>query len=816
VPISEDILKKLSSLNTRPEGLSSGEAASRSPFSRKQDSLALEGLKILYHNFSSPLVILLLIAAFFSVYFKDVINAYIIFSIVIASGLISCIQELKALVDTRRLIQSMKMTHTVLRNNAQIKIDPESLVVGDILCVDAGDLIPLNCELIESTDIFANESSLTGESLPKEKSIQGDHLLKMGSYIVSGMGKAVIIPQDKNNSYSELLSYISRTQEVSSFTRNLVQFSQFLMKVTLVFTSIVLVVLLFCKSSPLQAFLFALSIAIGLSPQLLPAILTTNLAIGARKMAEAGAVTKRLECIESFGNMDILCCDKTGTLTKGKIEMYAALDTFGIKSDEVRRLSFINAFLQTGFHNTLDQAIIEANHFDHSSFKKLDEIPYDFNRKILSIYAEVEGKNLLISKGALENILVRCDLHEEEKEKILERAKTYYAQGFRLLGLAAKELKSSLVNANDETHMSFKGFLLFFDPLKEDCHEVLTHLKDLGIRLIMITGDHPVVASYVAKNAGFLKTEAFEGNHLDFTSDKTIDSILNNYDVFARVEPLDKASIIKAYKSRGHTVGFLGDGINDSGALYIADIGISVESGSDIAKATCDLILGKKQLSILVQAVKEGRKIFGNTIKYILMAVSANFGNMFSMAAVALFIPFLPLLPTQILLINLLQDIPEMSISVDHVDQDVIRKPQKWNISFIKKFMLVFGPISSLFDFTTFSVLKYFQATPEEFRSAWFTESVLSATFVILFIRTKHPFFKSKPSWLLTSLVFVVIGITLILPYTQIGSMFSLTPLKKEFYIAIYAIVITYVITVEIAKKIFYKLLVKRPQKSLN
>jgi Mg2+-importing ATPase len=805
VPISEKTQALLYDLKTRAEGLTHEEVLNRKSFKKKKTSEVLTALKILFRNFYSPLVLLLLVTALFSVYLHDELNAYIVFSIIIISSLISFFQEWKAHRDTKHLIDAMKMSHTVLRNNEKMFLDSENLVEGDILIIDAGDLIPLNCELIESRDIFVNESSITGESLPKEKHVLEDPLLKIGSYIVSGMGKAVILKQDKQNNFDELLSYISRGTNTSSFTKSLFVFSKFLMNITLLFTGIVLIILVIFKTEPLQAFLFALSIAVGISPQLLPAILTTNLALGARKMSKVGALTKRLESIETLGNMDLLCCDKTGTLTKGKIEMYAALDAEGIKSEDVRRFSYINALLQTGFKNTLDQAIIEANHFDHSLFEKLDEIPYDFNRKILSIYTKIDHQNLLIAKGALENILDRCTISKEEKQNILERAKTYYTQGFRLLGLATKIMSAKLVSKTDEINMDFQGFLLFFDPIKEDCPQMLNHLKDLGIRLVMITGDHPVIATFVAKKAGFLRTEAFEGGNLAHLLPEQIQQTLSSYDVFARVEPLDKAKLIEEFKKLGYTVGFLGDGINDSGALYISDVGISVETGSDVAKATSDLILVKKQLSAIVDAVKEGRKIFSNTLKYILMAVSANFGNMFSMAGVALFIPFLPLLPTQILLINFLQDIPEMSISLDNVDNTIIRKPQKWNIQFIKKFMLVFGPISSIFDFAIFFTMKYFAATPQLFRSAWFTESVISAVFIILFIRTRFLFYKSKPSWILTLFVFSTIIFTLLIPYTPLGPIFDIIVLPKSYYGAIFIIVALYAILVELAKRTFYK-----------
>lgn len=737
-------------------------------------------------------------------------NALIIFSIVFISSFISFIQELKAYKTTKALIDSMKMKQSTLRDGNKVLLDPDDLVVGDILLIDAGDLIPRDCMLLESTDIFVNESSLSGESLPKEKQSKTDPLLKMGSCIVSGMGKAVVIPQVKNSDISQLFDYLTKKQIPNSFSANLLVFSKFLMKATLSFTLIVFAILAIFKTSFLTSLLFALSIAVGLSPQLLPAILTTNLAIGAQKMASLGALTKKLESIENFGNMDLLACDKTGTLTKGQIQMYAALDADGINSEEVRLLGYFNSKYQTGFTNSLDEAVIQANSTICHTALKLDEIPYDFNRKLLSILVNYHNQNILISKGALENLLDKCLLNPDQKKQILERASTYYSQGFRLLGISKKIINSQTLSNKDETEMTFLGFLLFFDPLKEDTPIVIQKLKDLGIRLVMITGDHPLIAKQIATLAGFTKTDYYDFSEKSETVLLDQSSKLNDYDIFARVNPIQKALLIEKFKNQGYTVGFLGDGINDAGALFAADVGISVETGSDMAKATADFILTKKHLSILIQAVKEGRKIFGNTLKYILMALSANFGNMFSMAGVALFIPYLPLLPTQILLINFLQDFPEMSISLDNVDHDVVKKPQKWDLDFIKKFMFVFGPISSLFDFATFFTLKYFLATPEMFRSAWFTESVLSATFIILFIRTRFSFHKSKPSWILTSLVFGTIAFTLLIPYTPVGPLFDIIVLPAKYYMAIFAIVLTYALTVELAKKVFYSWIHKK------
>jgi Mg2+-importing ATPase len=786
-------------------GLSTDEALKRQIKIKNSSHYFKALLKIASTNFISALNLLLFSTAIISIFFGDLINAVLIFIVVFVSSFLSFIQEKKAYDESLKMIEALKIKQTVYRDGQKVELNAEDLVMGDLIDLEPGDLIPLDCVLIESKDLFIDESNLTGESIPKEKSELSDKEIKMGSCVVSGFAKAIIIPQKKENSFQSLMDFISKSPKNSSFAKSLKGFSSFLLKATLIFVGTIFILLYILKKDPFEAFLFALAIAVGLSPQLLPAILSTNLSIGSQKMAQAGALTKRLESIENFGNIDLLCCDKTGTITKGHVEMYASLDKEGLESSYVKTISFLNAKLQSGIPNSLDKAILLSNHFDTQEYEKLDEIPYDFSRKRISVLLKTKSENLLITKGALENILGCSKIPKEEKAILEDRAMTFYNQGLRVLGIATKNLSSNILSAQDESNLEFQGFLLFLDPLKEDTQASLTQLKDLGIRVVMITGDHPRIAEFTAEKAGFLRPKAICHSDIASMDEEKLMNTLRHTDVFAQMEPMDKLAVIEAFKKMGHTVGFLGDGINDSAAIFASDVGISVESGTELTKATSDFILTKKNLSILAEAVKEGRKVFSNTLKYILMAVSANFGNMFSMAGISLSIPFLPLLPTQILLVNLLQDIPEMAIASDKVDPHRILKPQKWDIKFIRNFMLVFGPISSLFDFATFFLLFKLNASVDLFRTGWFTESVLSATFIVLFVRTKYPFFKSRPSKLLTFSVFTIIGITLLIPYTGIGTYFKLYPMPKAYYIGIFMIVLLYAAVVEIAKKIFYR-----------
>lgn len=566
----------------------------------------------------------------------------------------------------------------------------------------------------------------------------------------------------------------------------------------------------------LDSFLFSMALAVGLTPQLLPAIISVNLSHGAKRMAQQKVIVKRLTSIENFGSMNVLCSDKTGTLTEGTMRLQAALDLNGLPSERVLFYAALNASYETGFINPLDEAIRTQYVADLSGYRKLDEVPYEFLRKRLSILVATPTTHLLITKGAVEPMLTVCTSAElpdgttvpigDRSEKIRLQFQDLNRQGLRTLGLAYRDMEETPhIDKGDESGMTFLGLLVFADPVRPDMAETITSLQHLGVSLKIITGDHQLVAAHVSQQIGMDHQRILTGPDLRQMTDEALLQRVNDIDVFAEVEPNQKDRIILALKRSGNVVGYIGDGINDAPALHAADVGISVDSAVDVAKDAADIVLLDKNLAVLVQGVREGRMTFANTLKYVFMATSANFGNMFSMAGASLFLPFLPLLPKQILLTNLLTDIPEMTIATDSVDHELIDQPKRWDIGFIRKFMLTFGFISSLFDYLTFGALLFvLHASPEQFRTGWFVESVISASAIVLVIRTRRPFLTSKPGRYLILATTAVAGTTLLLPYRPIATALGLTPMPVSFLMLLAAILAGYIVTAELAKRHFY------------
>jgi Mg2+-importing ATPase len=639
----------------------------------------------------------------------------------------------------------------------------------------------------------------------------------MGTNVVSGTSKAAVVNTGKSTEFGKISERLKLRPPETEFEHSIKRFGYFLMEITTVLVIVIFAVNIFIKRPFLDSFLFSLALAVGLTPQLLPAIISVNLARGAKRLADLKVVVKHLSSIENFGSMNIFCSDKTGTLTEGIMYLNSATDIYGIKSDKVLFYAYINAFYETGFANPIDETIRNLKVFDLSKYQKLDEIPYDFIRKRLSILVSSEKNNIMITKGAFDNILDVCSQVESEngvlikieevKDKIQKTFEDYSNQGLRTLGVAHKNIgKGVSITKENESGMIFLGFLTFEDKPKEGIIETIGELKKLGVSLKIITGDNRVVATNIAKKAGLQNPIVITGSELYKMIDEALLKIVNEVDVFAGVEPNQKERIIIALKKAGNVVGYMGDGINDASALHAADVSISVNSAADIAKQTADIVLLEKDLRVLSKGIKEGRAIFANTLKYIYMATSANFGNMFSMAGASLFLPFLPLLPKQILLTNLLTDFPEMTIATDNVDKEMADVPRRFNMKFIRNFMLTFGLISSIFDYATFGILLLvMHATKEQFRTGWFLESVISASIIVLAIRTRRPIFKSKPGKYLLIATFMILAVTLSLSYTPLNTIFGFKPLPFTFILVLAAIVISYIIVVEIAKKIFYK-----------
>jgi Mg2+-importing ATPase len=784
-------------------------------------------LVLFLSQFASPLILILLVAAGLAFFLADRTDTAIILTIVLVSGILGFWQERGATRAVERLLAIVRVKADVLRDGNPTEVGADELVPGDVVLLRAGDTIPGDCVVLESKELFVDEAALTGETYPVEKVAgilpidtplrERTNSLFLGTHVVSGTGLAAVVRIGARTEYGKVSQRLKFRPPETEFERGVRRFGYLLMEVTLVLVFAIFAINVYLERPVLTSFLFSLALAVGLTPQLLPAIISINLAHGARRMARKKVIVKRLAAIENFGSMTVFCSDKTGTLTEGTVRLHAALDLDGEPSERVLLHAYLNAAFESGFLNPIDKAIRGHRAFDVSAYQKLDEEPYDFVRKRLSILVATPATQLMVTKDTLRNMLEVCTSAETPdgkkieikavREGILRRLDEFGVQGLRTLGIAYRDLQGrSRISRDDEAEMTFLGFLVFADPPKSGIGVTLARLKALGIALKIVSGDNHLVAAYVAGQVGIDRPQVLTGADLREMSDEALLRQVNEVNIFAEVEPNQKERIILALKKTGHVVGYGGDGINDASALHAADVGISVDSAVDVAKDAADIVLLERDLGILVEGVREGRVTFANTLKYVFMATSANFGNMFSMAGVSLFLPFLPLLPKQILLTNLLTDIPEMTIATDRVDAELIERPRRWNIGFIRKFMLTFGCVSSLFDYLTFGVLVFFlHATAEEFRTGWFMESVISASVIVLVIRSRRPFYLSAPGKALVGATLLVVAVTLALPYTPLRDMLGFMPLPASFLFALGGIILLYILAAELAKKAFYR-----------
>lgn len=782
-----------------------------------------QGFALFLAQFKSPIILILLFAVGLSLFLQDPTDAIIIFAIIIVSSFLGFLQEHRASNAVKELLSMIRITTNVLRDGIQKNIPSEEIVPGDIVLLSAGSSIPADSIIVESKDLFVNEAVLTGETYPVEKittTLSSDtplakriNSLFMGTSVVSGSGKALVVKTGIETEFGKVSERLRLRPLETEFERGVKRFGYFLMQVTLVLVIAIFAINVYLTRPVLESFLFALALAVGLTPQLLPAIISVNLSHGARRMVVQKVIVKRLSSIENFGSMNILCCDKTGTLTEGEVKIHSTLDIDGQDSQKLSFYAYLNASYETGFTNPIDNAIRSHKQFDKNDYKKLDEVPYDFVRKRLTILVSKDTENIMITKGALLNVLSVCSFAEngseivdvnKVKDKILKRFEDLAHQGFRVLGVSYKLVSSSAIRKEDESDMTFLGFLVLYDPPKENIFDTITQLKNLGVTLKITTGDNKLVASNLGRQIGWENPRILTGTELRQMSNEALYNQANSIDIFSDVEPNQKERIIMALKKSGNVVGCMGDGINDAPALHAADVGISVNTAVDVAKEAADIVLLEKDLGVLVDGVQEGRRTFANTLKYVFMATSANFGNMFSMAGVSVFLSFLPLLPKQILLTNLLTDFPEMTIATDSVDKELVSKPRQWDIKFIRKFMIIFGILSSVFDFVTFAALLILGVTVEQFRTGWFLESVISASLIVLVIRTRQPFFKSKPGKYLSSATLIIACTTMIIPFTGLGEIFGLVSLPISYLVIIGGIIGAYVLTIELTKRIFY------------
>jgi len=817
-------------LQSTPQGLTSHEVKIRlkqygpNLLKPKKKSTALT---LFLAQFQSPIILILIFAAGLSFFLNATTDALIILTIVLISGLLGFWQERGAADAVEKLLALVQTKATVLRDGTPQEVFVEEVVPGDLVLLSAGGSIPGDCLLLESRDLFVDEATLTGETYPVTKEIgilpagtplaKRSNVLFTGTHVVSGAATALVIKTGLETEFGQVSQRLELRPPETEFEQGISKFGYFLMEVTLYLVIAIFAVNVYLKRPVLDSALFALALAVGLTPQLLPAIISINLARGAKRLAEEKVIVKRLAAIENFGSMNVLCSDKTGTITEGVVKIESARGIDGQENEKVLFYSYLNAAYETGFINPIDEAIRTHKKFYITTFKKLDEVPYDFIRKRLSILVAKENTYIMITKGALPNILSVCSLAEtldgktvdivQVKAAIQDRFEALGNEGFRILGVAYQEFSSALdITKVNEVNMIFLGCLVFFDPPKSDIADTIQNLSRLGVSLKMITGDNHAVAAYISGKMGIAEPKILTGQELGHLSDEALLQRVNEINVFAEVEPNQKERIIIALKKAGNVVGYIGDGINDASALHAADVGISVESAVDVAKEAADIVLLEKSLSVLLAGVREGRITFANTLKYVFMATSANFGNMFSMAGASLFLSFLPLLPKQILLTNLMTDFPEITIATDRVDDEMVNQPRRWNIQFIRNFMLAFGSLSSIFDFLTFGVLLFvLKASPDQFRTGWFMESVISASSIVLVIRTRQPFFKSMPGQYLFIATLIIVVTTLILPYTPMAGLFGFQPLPMIFLALLGVIVVLYISAAEVMKRYFYR-----------
>lgn len=820
-------------LDTTPDGLATVEAERRTRIygpNRLSTSKRNDALALLIAQFKSPLILILLAAAGLSFFFNESIDASIIIAIVLLSSLLGFWQEKRAADAVQALLSIVKMDAIALRDGQQTTVPVEEIVPGDICLLNAGDIIPGDAAILESKDLFVDEAALTGESFPAEKEtgviakdtplMRRTNSLFMGTHVISGKASALIARTGAATEFGKVSAGLSLAPPETEFEHGVRRFGYLLTKVTLVLVLVIFGITVFLNRPVIDSFLFGLAIAVGIIPELLPAIISINLAVGAVHMSQMKVIVKQLASIENLGSMNILCVDKTGTLTEGRMKFKGARDLEGNSNSKGLLYAYLNSSYQTGFTNPIDEAIRNSQQFELDEFQKLDEVPYDFIRKRLSILVAHQGEHIMITKGAVSNVLDVCTSVEaagnnrsiaNKRQQIEQQFASFGADGFRTLGLAYKYVNNcSHITKTDETGMTFLALLVFFDPPKEGVTDVINDLKRLGITVKLITGDNTPVACSVARRVLGYEPAVLTGKELHSLSNDALHARANTIDVFAEIEPSQKERIIMAVRRLGNTVGFLGDGINDAPALHACDVGISVNSAVDVAKEAATVVLLEKDLSVLCSGVREGRRTFANTLKYIYMTTSANFGNMFSMAGTALFLPFLPLLPKQILLNNFLTDFPAMAIATDSVDSDQLERPQVWDIKFIRNFMIVFGIVSSFFDFVTFAALVFvLKAGPEEFRTGWFVESVLTEILIIAVLRTWKPFYKSKISRPLLVAMVLVLIVTIALPYCPLNTLLGLTPLTPSLLILLGIITLLYVAASEVAKRIFLRKIAK-------
>lgn len=780
-------------------------------------------LKELFYSFFSPLVLLLLGASLVSAFLGDIPDFLIIFGIVLASGSISFAQHFKAEHASQRLKSKVILTATVIRDGKQKEIPFPHVTVGDVVLLSVGDLVPADMQLLETRELSIDESMLTGESYPAEKKAEKEKDNKQtkafaGTHAVTGEATGIVFAIGKGTQMGKLSEKIIEQKPKTAFDKQLESFSILVVRLILVLATFVFLVNAIFHHNILSSFLFSVALAVGLTPELMPAIITISLSRGALKMEEKEVIVKFLPGIQNLGGMDILCMDKTGTITENSIVLSSYENAEKQKVEDIVFLAKVNSHFQSGFKNPLDHALLSLGLPDVKTYKKIDEIPFDFERKKMSVIVQHGQQTLLITKGAPQKILQDTSFIEkggkdvkmtaQKMSLLVKRAEQLAEDGYRVIALAKKKIaRKDAYAVKDEEGLTFLGFLIFVDPVKNTVSETLKKLLALGISPKILTGDNEIITKKVCKDAGITVEKILTGEEIQKMSEEKLASEVASTTIFAELTPQQKARIILLFRKHNHVVGYLGDGINDAPPLKAADIGISVNNGSDIAKDVADVILMRKSLDALTDGVIEGRKTYANTFKYIMMSLSSNFGNMMSVAIASIFLPFLPLIPVQIILLDFLYDLSQIAVPSDTVDESTIQQPRKWSMTFLKRFTFFFGPISSVFDLITFSVLLFFlHSSIPAFRTGWFVESFLTQTLIIFAIRTPLvPFFKSLPSKILIASCLGTIFMGGIIVFSNISIYFSFINLPNIFWLILVVEIIFYFFCVEITKQWFYK-----------
>ena len=816
-----------------PDGLSSAEAAARLAqfgpnliHGEKKKSLVLQFLA----KFRNPLVIILLTASALSAFTGDAASFFIIGTIVIISTTLDFLQEYRAGQAAEGLRRSVAVRGHVLRDGNPLEIPLAELVPGDVALLTAGDLIPCDGRVLEAKDFFVNQALLTGEPYPVEKApgdlpgeteiLSAGNTVLLGTSVISGTARVLMCRTGQNTELGEIADTLLAKAPPTDFELGTYRFGILIMRMTILLVLFVILANAFFHRPLLESFLFAVALAVGLTPELLPMVVSVTLSRGALRMAANKVIVKRLASIQNLGSMDVFCTDKTGTLTEARIHLERHLDCLGRESQRVLELAYFNSFFETGLKSPLDDAILEHKEIDVSGWRKIDEVQFDFERRRISVLLDNGSIRLLVVKGAPEDILrlsVSYELDQTSASRPLDDAarasinaqfEALSKEGFRVLGIASRQVGKDQPHCavSDEADLVFVGFAAFLDPPKESAKAALAGLAADRVAVKIITGDNELVTQHIFVQLGVPVTGVLTGAEIQQMDDLALAARVEQVNLFCRVAPAQKNRIILALKRRGHVVGYLGDGINDAPSLHSADVGISVDSAVDVAKEAADMILLEHDLGVLHAGVLEGRRTFGNIMKYIMMGTSSNFGNMFSMAGASLFLPFLPMLPVQILLNNLLYDISELPIPLDRVDDDYLSHPRHWDMKFIRNFMLIIGPVSSVFDFLTFYImLAVFHAGEALFHTGWFIESMATQVLVIFIIRTRKNPFKSRPNLWLVACSLTVVVVAAVLPFTPASEFLGFVAPPAFFFVILAAILIFYLFAVEGMKQWFFR-----------